>query len=635
MKKRLKAIIIILMAALLFTACAKQDDSRNNDGRSDGFVRVGEQAVGGRMLAEGENANVSAVKADKLSDGATQLTFEFKVGSRLSGDAEERELDDVPSYNAELLPEPSRLRIRFEGTKYADFAYAGAFDSDCGVCAGSFTEQRDDSLTVYIQLVENVEFRAEEKDGKLIVTMNELKDEYDDASASDGITIAVGGDEQYYCAADLYKEYSSGEMNFSDDLTPVLCADGKNVLMISKGFVYETEAVQFKNDMAIRYPNVHESTWNIIKLEKTELPLYESDMIHASAYTEEVIRQNGETRSLPVLIDNGLYLCACADGGYLYAKRGDSDGENEYEELWRCDKNGLRERVLDFEFYAIESAVFSPNGRRMAVLERTQNSSSLYVFSADTWELISDLSGAGFGNTISGFVWDTLGTRLFAIGGSGTIMLHQYDFSIYESAKRHSVVQRENVDEGSLGFCGGRVYYTYSELESGAWVYGVMPDGGAPMKLIRGSSFAVSPDENYMAVGADNSLDSDGGVSTDDKGFIILNMRTGARERVELDFPVYKFVWAGDSSTVYFFESRLSLDSGDSETDEDASDTPNDPFPYTLWSYDVKTKQLKAVADTVNTSIMPSADARRIYLYYYGAEITVSNMRVTYILDMA
>ena len=58
MKKRLKAIIIILMAALLFTACAKQDDSRNNDGRSDGFVRVGEQAVGGRMLAEGENANV-------------------------------------------------------------------------------------------------------------------------------------------------------------------------------------------------------------------------------------------------------------------------------------------------------------------------------------------------------------------------------------------------------------------------------------------------------------------------------------------------------------------------------------------------------------------------------------------------
>ena len=151
MKKRLKAIIIILMAALLFTACAKQDDSRNNDGRSDGFVRVGERAVGGRMLAEGENANVSAVKADKLSDGATQLTFEFKVGSRLSGDAEERELDDVPSYNAELLPEPLRLRIRFEGTKYADFAYAGAFAADCGVCAGSFTEQRDDSLTVYIQ----------------------------------------------------------------------------------------------------------------------------------------------------------------------------------------------------------------------------------------------------------------------------------------------------------------------------------------------------------------------------------------------------------------------------------------------------------------------------------------------------
>ena len=163
-----------------------------------------------------------------------------------------------------------------------------------------------------------------------------------------------------------------------------------------------------------------------------------------------------------------------------------------------------------------------------------------------------------------------------------------------------------------------------------------MPDGGAPVKLIRGSSFAVSPDENYMAVGADNSLDSDGGVSTDDKGFIILNMRTGTRERVDLDFPVYKFVWAGDSSAVYFFESRLSLDSGgDDGADEEASDASNEPFPYTLWSYDVKTKQLKAVADTVNTSIMPSADARRIYLYYYGAEITVSNMRVTYILDMA
>ena len=179
----------------------------------------------------------------------------------------------------------------------------------------------------------------------------------------------------------------------------------------------------------------------------------------------------------------------------------------------------------------------------------------------------------GFGDTVSAYVWDSMGGRVFSIGGSGEISIHQYDFNVPTESKRHTVVDRKGVDEGSLAFFDGELYFCETTLEGGGMIYRIKPEGGTRRSYMEGSAFALSGDGRYMAFSASGD-DALGGGETH---FGIRDMHNGALTTITDEFSVYTFLWSYDGSRLYYIENRLSGSAG--EETESTGDA-NDAYPY-------------------------------------------------------
>ena len=273
------------------------------------------------------------------------------------------------------------------------------------------------------------------------------------------------------------------------------------------------------------------------------------------------------------------------------------------------------------------SAAFSPDGRRLAVLEMAGESAHLYVFDVDSRDLITDLSAVGFGDTISAYCWDSMGGRLFSIGGSGEISVHQYDFNVPDEAKRHSDVDKKGCDEGMIGFADGEVYFVETTMENDGAIYSIKPEGGSRRVFISGDNFSISPDSRYMAY----TLSGGDAAGTKASSFAYIDMQTGDVTEITRGFNVFNFMWSLDGKKIFYFENRLSGSSDDGEGEEQLTDE----YPYTLWVYYTESGVNKAVADLMSTSIIPGRDTDTVYICYTDKETLGSVVRATYALNTA
>lgn len=644
--RRLSATLILL-CLLFISACAPEAQapvSDNSDAFS-GFV-TDEIIEGGTAL---ENVNARAATFDTSGD-ETKLTLDFITGSRMSGGTDEGVISGVPTYTVKLTGAPYRLVIEFDSLAYWDY-YRQMDISAAPIILGSFrhTVSEGSAMAIYFQLANDAAFKVEEAPAKLIIT---LKSKPSPVSATPtepeatpntlDLTESLLAPEGsgYFVVANAYRDYCSGTLSREIDLKPTLANDMNTVLLISKPFSSQADAEEFRQSLLALNESAVPSSWRIELIHFGELPRYDEKMEYTAAYDEQCARRSGEITTLDVLIPDGLFLTDTPKkGGYLYSRRllsGIGSDAYSYEQLYVLEENGYAHPLLSFEFEVIATAEYSPDGRRLAVLERASESTHLYVFDTDTSELMVDLSDMGFGDSISAFTWDSLGSSIYAIGGTSEIQIHQYDFNVPIESKRHSIVDKKGADESYIAFLNGEVYFAQTELESGANIYTVKPEGGIRKPFHEGGAFEIAANGKYVAIAEYGSDFASDGTAAASPSFYVLNIESGEETLVTSDFSVYNFLWAKNSDKLYYIENRLTGNTtegaagGEDSPDAAPQAAEADPYPYTLWEYDMLSGEKTAVIDLPNASFAVSDVRDELLLLYYDPATFGEVVRATY-----
>lgn len=587
-----------------------------------------------------EQANVKSVLASREGEDVI-LTLHFVKGSRISGSEDEQGLLSVPQYDIYMLDSPSRLVVEMPGLSYWDYTRTADFGGIPEI-AGYFQHilTDGDTVAIYIQLRQKCVYRAEEKDGQISISLRALDGEEkpeenrDKDEKESDIKDLMADDIKYFVIADIYRDYCSGTVSREMDMSPTLTSDGGKIVLISRPFDTPMEADKYRGDTMRLTQGSMESQWYTCELKDGELPPYSSEMSLKATAEQQIVRIAGQTQACDVLIDDGLYLGTLPQkSGMLYSKRlteteitGDS---YSYEQLYIMDLAGNKKRLFPFEFETIESAKYSPDGRKLAVLERAAESAHLYVFDIEAKELLVDLTEIGFGDMISSYTWDTLGSSIFAIGGTGNMQIHQYDFNVPDEAKRYSAVDKNGADEASLAYFDGNLYFVETSMEQGAIIYRIKPEGGVRKRFAEGSNYMLSPDNRYMAV---NAAAGDFESTGKQGSFEILDMQTGQTEKVTDEFDVYSFFWSRDGLRLYYFQNRIS--GGENENEGTGEETEQDAYPYTLWAYDLQSGKNEALMDLPVTSVYISAISEKLYVCYMDEATMGQVVRATYSIDL-
>lgn len=625
------ALILSFMLALpLFSGCEKEEAAPEKEPQSlAGFETSAPLQGGGTLM----NANLNSLHAEKAGESDIRLVLSFIGGSRMSAGTDEREVRNVPDFTVTVLPEPARLLVSFESVIYFD--YLRDMDlGDTGFILGSFGAvfEGSERFNLYIQLAGDAAYRVQEESDTIEILLRPIEEaeEAEPEATPEAETIDIIEDtyapdgQAFYLVANAFSAYTKGLIPDGCGIAPVLSSDLATPLLISEGFSEKAAADDLMAGILNTAEGLIPSDFRVELMERGSLPAYDESMEYEAAYDQLPIRVGETPTALEPVIPDGLFLSLTPDKkGLLYTKRirEAALGETyEYEQLFVM-ANGESKPLFSFEFHTVESAVYSPDGRKLAVLERADESTHLYIFDLDTKELLTDLTDMGFGDSVSAYVWDSMGGRVFSIGGSGATAVNQYDFNVPSENKRHTVVDKKGVDESSLAFFGGEVYFCESG-EGGAVIYRIKPEGGMRRSFAEGEAFAISPDGRYMAVS-----DTTGETAS----FTLLSMQDGSETTVAEGVAVNTFLWSSDASRLYYIENSLS------GTDtEGAEDVPAvlDAYPNTLWVYDVAKGEARAALDLPYTSIYAGEDPETLYLSYTDSETMGEAVRATYALTV-
>ncbi|MEN6470697.1 MAG: hypothetical protein ABFC62_04430 [Clostridiaceae bacterium] len=635
MRKKIAAVMALFLMLALAAGCAQKAEEAPQISY-EGF-EASNRLTGGVEVAE---ANVKSL-GFALDGDDLCLTFGFLSGSRLSGGESESAVSGAPAYAVYMLKNPARLIVEFTNISYWDYTreLAGA---DAAPLFGFFqTRFKGDTLLRFtFQLSSDAVYKAEEVTGGLAVTLRPIAKP---ALTDSGSALDITQGQRYYAVADAYRDYCDGTLPRDAGVYPALARNGSDILMLSGAFYSEAEAKNFLSSLAAKNEGVVEEQWSVAPLKENEAPQIDERQAHDRAYAQNVLRVGGVENEAEVFIEDGLYLCHTPDKkGVLYSRRmeGGQPGVDEYayEMIYYREGNAAARPYLEREFQVVEQVKFSPDGRKLAVLERDEERTHLYVFDADARELLTDLTEVGFGELVSAFTWDSLGLSIYAVSGSGAMQVHAYDFGVPQEGKRHSVVDKNGADEGYLAYCDGELYFIQSDMNTGEQIYRIKPDGGVRKAFTAGGAFAFSPDNRYMALGVSGTGVETPGAAA---GFSLYDMETGKTEVITTEFSVSNFLWSLSGARLYYVENRLAgvggeeATSGEDEPEASAVPAAGDPYPYTLWVYDAASKQAHALMDLPSPWIVASLGADELYLNYYDAQTGGDLVRATYRLPAA
>ena len=638
MRLKFTVIAMVLVILFAFSACGSNSDSTDTPIVSElsyeGFTS--DSISGGAELNDGNLRSLSVTELDT----DTVISLDFCIGSNLTSGDNEIQLRTLPDYGIQLLDEPYRLAIRVGKLDHTDYILDEP-DVQHGLVDAFFSVSgTDESYTLYFQLNNKALYSVEESEGILVVTLRPAANDEipEETSAADDVAIDVssadkaGFGEAYYVVANAFDMYRNGTLSCGEEMTPTLSSDLKTILLISHGQSSKSEAEALMSSLLSSCDGAVSAQWSIVKLKNGELPEYNSEMEYLAAYDVQPCRISDNEAQSAVIIPDGIALSVTPDkNSCIYSKHiseyTDSGDTIEYEQLWIHDFSGKSRAFTEYQFEQIVSASYSPDGRRLAVLEMAGESSHLYVFDVDSRDLITDLSAVGFGNTISAYCWDSLGGRLFSIGGSSEIGIHQYDFNVPDETKRHSDVDKNGCDESIIGFADGEVYFVETDMENGGTIYRIKPEGGSRREFITGDNFRISPDSRYMAY----TVSGEDAAGTKEPLFAYIDIQSGEIHEITKNFSVFSFIWSLDGSKIYYFENRAT---GGDESEESETEVVLDEYPYTLWVYDIETAENKTIADLTSTSVISGSDANTVYICYTDKETLGDVVRATYALSI-
>lgn len=621
MKRALLFVLIILLSTGVLS-CAP-DKAESAASLPGGYVGAGTLLSGGQDIPDvnAKTLTVEAIPGEEGTPEETRLMFQFVTGSLISGGTEEAPGCGVPAYTAYVLDNPSRLVVEFSLLAHWDYSHGLALDAPMLLSNFQQSLFGEERVSLYFQLSEAAAVSATENGDTL--TLSLLSQPREEIQA-------------HFVTISAYPAYCEGAFSREYPISPTFTADRNNIVLISNPFATQEEAEAFLQDGQKQYPGIPAPQWQIITLSPGELPEYQQELAHLAAYETPCVRVDGVEQALPVLVPDGLYLAQSLDGEFLFSKE-IQDEEDVSQQLWLMGADGQARLMAAFEFIAVEQAQFSPDGRKLAVLERAGDKTHFYVFDTDTYELLNDLSEMGFGTNTSAFAWNAMGNTIYAITGTSGLHLSQFDYSIPDETKRHSVVDKNSIDEGGLGLYDGELFFCSASLEEGSKIYRIKPEGGIRKPFHMGGGFSISADSRYMAIIQAQETGSA------EQGLMLYDLSTGEERTVTNAFFPYDVIWSSDCKILYYIESRVSGGQTEDDTagDEDAAPEEEaheeDPYPYTLWACDIASGESRAVLDLRAPDLFASVnDPDTLYLNWYRTdEPGNAALRACYQLDIS
>jgi hypothetical protein len=358
-----------------------------------------------------------------------------------------------------------------------------------------------------------------------------------------------------------------------------------------------------------------------VKLSPGALPDYETDTDYALASQHKTVIENGVLADTPLLLQNGRYLATAPDGRIAFARRYKPEepalDQAAYllsEKLWILNPNGRIFSLDVSDFYLIDQAAFSDDGRYISLLDVSIENRVLYVYDFETDTLIN-MGEEGFGSQTSTFAWSDVGDTLYAMTGNNALQMRACAFSP-DGSFTISAVEEEAGAEGYLAVSAGRLFFAdKSEGRSGE-IYEI---GDERKALTQGIDFCISPDGTKLLV-----REIQPSASAEDEqvltGLKLYDIVSGEEITIAEQAVIESYCFSQNGGKVYY---------NDALVDDDALIAG---FDYALYSYDLVSGESNHVAFCSTGTFAPSQTAGQIYLIDNIDEDP--NLFATYVYDI-
>ena len=528
MRIKFVAVSALLALYLLLGGCLAAPASSD-------AINENQSISGGQNLGSGVNLKDITVGSDEKS---TVISLYFIQGSRNSKAAETK-LNAVPTFSASLLSFPQRLSVTLD-VDYWDYQPNGSWYRS-SLVGGSFktTNSANNKLTVFFQLTGSATASFAENSDRLVIT---LKPQNSPAQNS------------YFVGLNAYEEYEQNLIPADLGFTPTLCADGSNIMLISAPFSAQADADAFAAKVSGEVSSAAATKKPYtFQLNAGSLPQYNSNIDLEEVSQKLVLQVDGKGQTLPVLVENGRYLCTAPDGSIVYARSyfpetNEDASSTLNERLWVIGQNDKKTELNLPNFSFVEEAAFSGDGKYLAILDTSAHAKVLYVYVMGTGEL-KNLGEEGFGDITSSFAWDTGRDTIYAMTGHTSMQLLQYDFD-RPAGSRIKPVGTTPGTESPVATGGKNLYIADPSAGTSGQIFAVNIATGLRSPIAPGISFKLSPDGNYLA-----TLVPSAATGQDLFNLDVVNLSSGQILPVMSGIYVEDYEFGVDSSDLFFTTS--------------------------------------------------------------------------------
>lgn len=589
----MKRILLATLVLLMFLAGCQKEEANGEEPASPipGYYSLTQRIDGG---VEVDGVTLSQVDAG-LHGGETLISIAFQS---TGGTA----LNDTPKYSVRGIDGPSRLCVTMPSSMYA---LKEPFPQAAGLYESMYAQPPTElggEYRLYFQFTGNIAFQVREERGALVICV----------LPSDPSNV-----ERYYAV--LAMREGMGPIAAQFGLEPVLCDDDEQRVYISPPWATIEEADDLAAQLNARLDAIasNDRAWVIAQKG------HHAPDINALLTREDLTRlgalrssDGSVSTAVPWAVD-ARFLCWLPDGVSALCAQPVSVMENgeavTYEQVWQFQADGSRTRYLDSDLAYIHRAVFSQDGRYLALVERVEGNQQLYLYDNEMKEL-EFLSAEGMGDFTVGLSWAEDGC-LYAMSGDEDMHLLVFDPKQQSgSQSRVRMVEEEKGSLGSVFTAGGQVY---SNDAGEGVIYRVDPLTGEREEFATGAGFSISPNGARMMLLSEIPAEDEEGEAQ--SVLRVKDMQSLEETTIYTGVAYRDSCWSLDGETLHFL----------------VRNPDDEEYPGLLYTASANTGEARLRGALASDSIYTGAQSDEIILVsYYQQDESVWNP-ITYRLRLA
>ncbi len=583
-KKLRKLTILLVMAALLFGGCGliKQPIPVDNpttqepQGSSTDLYPASQEIEGG---SEQSGLNLSDIQIKTVSEEQVQLELTFMSGNA-SMNMSESPSKGIPKYKMSHYEGVDRMVIRLEGLAYWTYRiYQEELQNP--IIQGVFHQEPVDSnyTYIYVNTQDDYTYKTEEVDNRLVITIDKVAQE---------------SNKNFYVTLNAFSEYENGAIQSDSQMTPSLCDNGENIILISPPMATKAEAEKFLEDHRGIFNKVAASKeLQVVELENNQLPTYNEDMLYRLAHYP-IGQQDGMNKTFEALTVNGRFLCwNSIYDQYAFVKPFVIEGAQEgdvykYDQLWHGSKVSEEAPLTEAKLDSLLVAEYSYRSDYVAFIDQNKSMRMLNILSVKDGKLFVP-SEDGFGIDTASFVWAEDSNVLYAITGENdSKQLQTYDMTNPNDVKVGAIVEQEFA-ESALAMDDGYIYYSRRGPEDiSARIYQLNTRNGRTKEIAQGFSFKLSPDGQSLLI-----YDIEEKDDSEEYRLYSLDIATKEQNIIHTgQNSIEDYIWSREGKRVYYTIFR--------NAGWEAQ------YPSALYYYDVNEKKSVYKMDMISGGLYPA-----------------------------